>query len=268
MLHCFSGGGIFNLSVLLKTFYAYILFCLCTSIVYIVNDINDIDNDRKHSIKSHRPIASGVVSIFSAKIFVAIIFIVVSSMSALAVVSGMYEYTAILWLLGYVIINFLYSSGMKNIPIVDVIILASGFVIRLYYGSVVAQIEVSPWLYLTVLGGAFYLGMGKRRNEIQNQPERDTREVLKKYNYAFLDKNMHICMAFTEMTYALWTIQYSNRMLLWTVPIVMVIFMKYSLDIESMDSGGNPIDVLLSDKFIIGLVILYVVIIFLCIYIF
>lgn len=250
-----------------KTFYAYILFCLCSSIVYIINDMNDMNYDRKHPVKRHRPIASGVISICAAKVFLVSLCLIVIGMSTYVFMTDMFDYAAIIWLLGYVIINLVYSLGGKNIPIMDIVILASCFVIRLYYGSVVAQIEVSPWLYLTVLGGAFYLGMGKRRNEIKNQPKGDTRHVLKKYNYDFLDKNMHICAAFTEMAYALWTIQHPNKMLLWTVPLVMVIFMKYSLNIESEDSNGNPIDVMLSDKILIGLGIVYIIIMVICIYV-
>ena len=251
--------------ILLRTGYAYILFCLCSSIVYIINDIHDMNNDRKHPVKCRRPSSSRAISVFSANILLFILFIMVAGMSVFAIVSGMLGYVAILWLLGYVVINLLYSSGMKNIPIIDIVILASCYVIRLYYGSVVSQIEVSPWLYLTVLGGAFYLGMGKRRNEIQNQPTENTRDVLKKYNYSFLDKNMHICVAFTEIAYALWTI--GHKALLWTVPLIMVIFMKYSLHIEAEDSDANPIDVLLSDKTLMGLGMVYIIIVVICIYI-
>ncbi|MGN0299519.1 MAG: UbiA prenyltransferase family protein [Lachnospiraceae bacterium] len=263
----FFGEMLFHPTLLSKTLYAFIVFCLGTSVVYIINDIKDVDKDRNHPTKCHRPIASKAISIPTANFLVVIISSLTILLSVLAVAADIYSFYAPLWLLSYLVLNFLYSSRLKHIPIVDVVILAAGFLIRLYYGSCVTGIEVSSWLYLTVLGGAFYLGMGKRRNELQHQISGQTREVLKKYNYAFLDKNMHIFVAFTEICYALWAVQNSHTLLMWTVPIVMVIFMKYSLHIESMDCDGNPMDVVLSDKNMLALVFLYIVFLFVCIYI-
>ena len=109
--------------------------------------------------------------------------------------------------------------------------------------------------------------MGKRRNELKNVSEGETRAVLRKYNYAFLDKNMYVCIAFAEVTYALWAMQSEHSGLMFTVPVVMVIFMKYSLNIEADDSEGNPMDVLLEDKLLLVCVLLYAIIAFFSIYV-
>ena len=111
------------------------------------------------------------------------------------------------------------------------------------------------------------MGMGKRRNELKNVSEGETRAVLKKYNYAYLDKNMYVCIAFAEITYALWAMQSEHSGLMYTVPIVMIIFMKYSLNIEDSDSEGNPMDVLLGDKLLLVCVLLYGIVSFFSIYV-
>ena len=260
----FSGALLGEIAI--KVVYSFIPFCLSTSFVYIINDIKDVEKDKRHPTKCRRPIASGAVNINSAKIYSVIIMMLAAGFAVGAVILDLYPYTTIFLLAIYIILNILYSNGLKNVPVIDVLILAVGFVLRLYYGSCVTQVEISPWLYLTVVGGAFYLGMGKRRNEVRNQSDGNTRAVLRKYNYEFLDKNMYVCVAFTEVCYALWTIQSLNKHLIWTVPIIMVIFMKYSLNIESKDSEGDPINVLLEDKVMLGSVLLYGVIVFVSIY--
>lgn len=262
----FFGAKLLDINLLLKSIYSFIPFCLGTSVIYIINDIKDVEKDKRHPIKCKRPIASGEVSISSARILCVVVFLITIMCSVAAVVFDLYHVSAIVWLAAYMGINLMYSTGLKNLPVLDVLILAIGFIIRVYYGSCVTGIAVSEWLYLTVLGGSFYLGMGKRRNELKNSGGDVTRSVLKKYNYEFLDKNMYVCIAFTEVCYALWTAQSSHKYLMWTIPIIMVIFMKYSLDIEMENSEGNPIDVLLGDKVMMGLVMLYVAIVFVCIY--
>lgn len=264
----FFGASLFDINVLLKTLYASIPFCLGTSVIYIINDINDADKDRQHPTKCKRPIASGEVSVNTAKIISLFLITIVIILSIIPVCIKMYPICVVITLAIYMIVNFLYSSGLKKIPIVDIAILAAGFIIRLYYGSFASGVVVSSWLYLTVLGGAFYLGMGKRRNELQKNSAGHTREVLKEYNYSFLDKNMYACLAFTEISYALWAIQAPHAGMMWTVPIIMLIMMKYSLYIENEGSEGNPMDVLLSDKIIIMLVIIYIATVFVNIYLF
>ena len=146
---------------------------------------------------------------------------------------------------------------MKNIPLIDITILVSGFLIRVLYGGAVINVEISNWLYLTVISMAFYLVIGKRRNEVINY-KKSTRKVLKYYSKEFLDKNMYMCLALAIIFYSLWTMDYQigNTMLVWTVPIVILICMKYSMTIE-IGGDGDPIEVVYSDKMLLFLIILY-----------
>ena len=150
-------------------------------------------------------------------------------------------------------------------PIIDVVILVSGFVLRVMYGGIVVNVEVSKFLYLMVIFGSFYLGFGKRRNEILKNGDK-SRRVLSYYNKEFLDKNMYVCLALAIVSYSLWCVDPStisrigNDYLFWTIPIVMVILQLYSLDIEG-NSYGDPIEVILSDKKLIIVSIFYIVVI-------
>ena len=143
-------------------------------------------------------------------------------------------------------------------------ILALGFLIRLLYGASIINVEVSPWLYLTIMSFSFYLGLGKRRNEII-KIGKETRGVLKYYNEEFLDKNMYMCLSISIVFYALWTAFSDNYLLIWTVPLFILILMKYSLNIEK-DSLGDPVDVVLNDKILIGLILVYGILLFSLIY--
>jgi 4-hydroxybenzoate polyprenyltransferase len=240
---------------------------MATSIVYIINDIKDVENDRKHVIKCNRPIASGEVSIQSAWTLVLILLL-----SLVAIIYFLFGELSVAWFyIGiYVAVNLAYSFGLKNKPIVDIAILASGFLLRVLYGSALINVKISYWLYLSVIAVSFYLSLGKRRNEILGQGN-NARPVLKYYNHNFLDKNMYVSLALAIVFYSLWCVdpntiaRYSNAHIVWTVPMVMLICMKYSLVIEGA-SIGDPVEVLLCDKILMVLVIIYSLITFLIIY--
>ena len=101
-------------------------------------------------------------------------------------------------------LNLLYSFGLKNVPVADIAILVSGFLLRVLYGSSITGIEISKWLYLTVIAMSFYLGLGKRRNELEKHGGESTRKVLEAYNKNFLDKNMYMCLSLAIVFYSLW----------------------------------------------------------------
>ena len=184
----------------------------------------------------------------------------------LSAVIGKVEATILLGV--YFGLNVAYSMGLKNIPIIDIVILASGFVIRVFYGGLVTNIEISRWLYLVVTVGSLYMGLGKRRNELKRQGvSENTREVLKYYNVSFLDKNMYVCVALTNVFYALWTFEMPDSRMSLTIPVFIIILMCYSLDTEG-DSDGDPVEVILKDKVLIGIVAAYTVCVFLMLYVF
>lgn len=253
---------LFQFDQMLLCVYAFLAFSLLSSAVYIFNDIMDVENDRQHSIKCKRPIASGEVSIKQAWITTVILSVMTIAVTIFALPLNSFCWV---FLVIHLVFNVAYSAGLKNHPIIDVVILASGFVIRTLFGSLVTGIVTSNWLYLTVLSMSFYLVFGKRRNEKRQQKE-DTRKVLKLYSYEFLDKFMHLFLGLTITFYSLWTIGFptnpgtTSNLLVWTVPLVVIICMKYSLNLEG-NSEGDPVDVILSDKLLLGLIGLYVLII-------
>lgn len=244
---------LFEIKPLLMTFYGFISFCLISSAVYVINDIKDVEKDRMHKIKKNRPIASGAITIKEA----ILLFIVLTISSLCINIFIIKEFSSILLISLYLILNIMYSLGLKNIPIIDVVILVSGFVIRVIYGASITSIEISKWLYLTVMSGSFFMGFGKRRNEIIKQGD-NSRAVLKYYTKDYLDKFMYACLVLTLMFYSLWSVDTTTTAkfgenMIYTIPLVMIIFMKYCLDIEG-DSYGDPVDVITSDKILMCMV--------------
>lgn len=260
------GGHLFDIDLFLKAVLGFVVFSFLASTIYIVNDIFDAEKDRQHSTKCNRPIASGEVSIKNAWILAITLLILSGIITYLSFPINVYTYAL---LAGYVILNFAYSMGLKNVPLIDIIILVSGYLIRVLFGAAITGIAVSSWLYLLVITISFYLGLGKRRNEIVNQ-NGETRKVLKYYNYNFLDKNMYMFLSLAIVFYSLWaldaiTIAKFSSGLLWTIPVVMLIVMKYNLQLEG-NSSGDPIEVLLGDKILMVLVALYIVMAYFVIY--
>lgn len=262
-------GKLLDIHNLINCIVGFIIFSFTSSIIYIINDIKDIENDKKHPIKKKRPLPLGTVSKEEAIILALVLGLIAITLSIFVI--GYERIIAIMLLLLYLAINVAYSFGLKKKPIVDIVILVAGFLIRVLYGAVITDIELSNWLYLTVISGAFYMGLGKRRNEILKQGDK-SREVLKYYTKDFLDKNMYVCVALCIVFYSLWCVdpttllKTGNNLLIWTVPVIMIILMKYSLDIEG-DSYGDPVDVIVNDKILLLIVLIYALFMFGIIYI-
>lgn len=247
-------GMLFNKSLLYMSFIGFISFSFIASIIYIVNDIRDIDKDRNHPVKKKRPLASGEVKIFEAKILVLLLAIIV--LLLLSFNKIIFTWSSLILLL-YFVLNLGYSFGLKNVPLIDVAILAFGFVLRVIYGGLLLNIEISNWLFLTILSASFYMALGKRNNELKKLKNSETRNVLKYYPKEFLDKNMYVFLSLTIVFYSLWaTMGVNNQWFRYSVVFVILIFMKYSMNIEG-DSLGDPIEVLLHDKVLIALAFIY-----------
>jgi len=250
-----------NIQADITVVIGFLLFSFTCSIVYIINDAQDVEKDRNHPEKCKRPIASGKVSIKEAYILASVLFIIVIVGAIVAKIN----YMSIGILAFYLILNIIYTKKLKSVPIVDVVILVTCFVLRVIFGATLINVVVSNWLYLTIISFSFYLSLGKRRNELQKSEVsgRNVRDVLKFYNKDFLDKNMYLCLALTIAFYSLWCVdpinieKFGTNYLVFTVPLVMIICMKYSLNIEG-NSYGDPVEVLLSDKVLIILSLLYV----------
>lgn len=259
----FFSQQFFESGKLLRGIIGFISFCLISSAVYIINDMKDVEKDRQHPTKKNRPLANRTISVKNAKIVLGICILASIGINIL-----LGSIAGICLVLVYLVINIAYSFGLKNYPIIDIVILSSGFLIRVMYGSAITNITISSWLYLMIISAALYLVLGKRRNEIKKQGNTgETRNVLKYYNYDFLDKNMYVCLGLTDGFYALWAMSKADTYLFWTVPLVIILLMKYSLDIEG-DSDGDPIEVIYKDKILIGIFALYAIVLVLILYVF
>lgn len=250
-----------NIQYLSLCFLAFVIFSLSSSVVYVLNDMADVEKDKLHPIKKNRPLASGAISMAQAKIVIVILCILIAFMMGLLYWNDP-NFFIILIPIVYIILNLLYSKWLKHISIIDVVILVSGFVLRVMYGGVVVDVVVSKYLYLMIIFGSFYLGFGKRRNEMIKNGKK-SRKVLEAYNQAFLDKNMYVCLALAIVSYSLWCVdpmtiaRTGHDYLFWTIPILMVILQLYSLNIEG-SSHGDPIEVVLSDKRLLVVIVLYI----------
>lgn len=250
-------------SIILKTLIAFITFSFTASVIYIINDIKDIEKDKAHPVKKKRPLASGDISIKSAIILVILLLLITIS---ILYFSNLLFIPSSLILILYLILNIAYSLGLKDIPLVDITILAFGFVLRVLFGGLLLGIEISSWLFLTVLSASFYMALGKRRNELIKLKGKKTRNVLKYYNKEFLDKNMYIFLALSIVFYSLWSTQVvDNSLFKYSSIFVILILMKYSLNVET-NGLGDPVEVILGDKVLMLIGILYALFCFLVLY--
>ena len=250
--------NLFRPAVLAQALLGFGAFCLLASAVYVLNDIRDVEADRQHEIKRARPIASGAVAIPEAWGLAAVLL---AASLAVQLAAFGNRGNSLLLMLAYFAVNLGYSLGLKHVPFLDIVLLVLGFVLRVIYGAAIVGSSTSAWVYLTVFSLSFYLGLGKRRNELAKGKD-GTRKVLQYYSYEFLDKFMYLCLTLAVTFYALWSAdeevaaKYGTDKLIWTVPMVIIILMKYSADIES-SSYGDPVDVISQDKVLLGLCVLF-----------
>ena len=242
-----------------------VVFSLVSSSIYIVNDIKDKEKDHLHPLKNSRPIASGKISVKKASV-IAVCCLVLAGLLFILI----FNVLSLILLITYILINILYSFGLKNIPLIDVTILVCGFLIRVIFGAVITNIEISNWLYLTVIALSFFMSFGKRRNELKKLGSNNTREVLKGYTIGFLDKSMYMCLTMANTFYSLWALSSTDNsktnLKIITVPLVLLITLKYCLDIEKETSDGDPTEVLFHDKLLIVMGVIYAVVMILILY--
>lgn len=242
-LPIFFSGNLFHLSYLYDGILGFILFSLTSSIVYIINDIMDVENDRKHEKKKNRPLAKGTINIRNAVLFAILLFIIVVFINIFLIKNKWSSFYLIL----YLVLNICYSLGLKEKPILDVMILSSGFLIRILYGGVLSYISISNWLFLTILVGSLYMAIGKRRNELKKNGNK-TRKVLQFYNVNYLNQNLYMFLTLAMVFFSLWTLDMHNPYLIYIIPFVFMWVMKYNLDIDGIDSYGDPVEVITNDK--------------------
>lgn len=267
LLPIILSGKLFDMELLKISILGFVSFSFLASFIYIINDIFDVKQDKLHPIKCKRPIASGEIDIKAAIIF-SIMLLGISAICNYFIYIKSNYWVWILWSI-YILINFMYSFGLKKIPIIDVVILVAGFLLRVLYGGAITGIEVSGWLYFTILSLSSYMSLGKRRNELKNQGE-CVRKVLRYYNYKVIDGFMYAFFILTLVFYTLWCIAYVtvgrfSTLIYFTVPLVFLVIARYSKDIVGK-ADGDPVNVILKDKLIIISGLIYILALFLILY--
>lgn len=239
---------VFDLDMLFTSLVAFILFCMLSSAVYLINDVADLEKDRMHPLKRKRPVAAGMISTRIA-IFAAALLLLVSLPGAflLGWVFGLVA-TA------YVLLMFGYCFGLKHIVLVDVFVIAGGFVIRAVAGAVAIAVPISPWLYVCTVLGALFIGLGKRRHELLllNDDATKHRRILEDYTAPMLDQMITIVTATTVMAYSLYTFTAdnlpSNHAMMATIPFVLYGVFRYLYLIQLKNGGGHPEEMILTDR--------------------
>jgi 4-hydroxybenzoate polyprenyltransferase len=260
----------YNLHLFLKSLAAFGLFCLLSSSVYIVNDILDRESDRKHPLKSNRPIAKGEIKISTA--IVLFILLALISLGLSALLSKSFALMA----LSYLLLNLVYSQYLKHVVIIDVMCIALGFVIRAVAGAVVIGVEISPWLVVCTTLLALFLGFGKRRDEllVLDTQAGDHRKILTEYSPYFLDQMISVVTASTVVAYAFYTlspevqIKLQTKYMELTIPFVLYGVFRYLYLIHQKEGGGSPTKMLLGDPPLLVNIILWFLAVILIIYVF
>jgi 4-hydroxybenzoate polyprenyltransferase len=250
-------------------FVAFILFCLASSSVYIFNDIKDIESDRQHPQKRFRPLPSGEVSVTVARILSAALGIVCLIFSFL--LSLQFGLTVLI----YIIINLFYSIALKNIVILDVMVIAAGFVLRVLGGAVIVDIYPSNWLIICTILLSLFMGFSKRRHELVLLSEDSAlhRKVLEHYSPYFLDQMISVVTAATVMSYLLYTVSdqtvvfFGTRHLIWTVPFVLYGIFRYLYLVHQKEEGSDPAEIMMKDKPLLIDIILWAISCILIIYV-
>ena len=240
---------LFDPPSVVRTFIAFGLLCLIASAVYIMNDLSDIESDRQHPRKRNRPLPSGRLSPRVA--IVAAILFAVGSLAASFVMDPLFG----LILLTYLLSQIAYTYWLKHKVLLDIFIVAAGFVLRIAAGVAVIEVErFSPWLY--VFGGflALFLVLGKRRHELRllGDGADSHRAVLQHYNLDLIDRLIGIVTTSAVVAYSLYTFLAEglpdNHVMMFTIPVVLYIVFRYLYLIHVRDEGGTPEDILLRDR--------------------
>lgn len=279
-------GRLFIGDVFLSVVYAFVAFSVLASGIYFLNDIVDIEKDKKHPIKSNRPIASGKLPIGIARL-VSVLLITTSLVYSYSVIGSYFTYILIL----YTLIQLSYSFYFRNIIILDSLIVASGFIIRVIAGGLASETSVSSWLILTTIGISLLLAFGKRRSEktilakfLGSSDSVATRQTLRHYPDTLLDSMISMSASYTLLTYSLFTFQDSPQIvghklgillpsilrspkwMMLTIPIVIYGVARYLYVIYEKGEGESPERALLNDKPLFLTVFLWVAVVMTIIY--
>lgn len=260
---------LFDWPSLLKVAEAFLLYCLLTGSLYLLNDLMDLKEDKAHPTKSQRPLASGALSINLAWT----IFLMGSGLALFWAWRLNFSFFLITTI--YFFLQVAYSLKLKHIVILDIFILAAGFVIRVVAGGLVIRVPLSSWLLICTSLLALFIGMSKRRHELVLLEERasEHRPVLKEYSAYLLDQMISVVTASTVIAYCLYTIspetvdKFGTRNLLYSSIFVLYGIFRYLYLVHQKGHGGSPEELVWKDKPLLINIILWVLSIFFIIYI-
>jgi 4-hydroxybenzoate polyprenyltransferase len=237
----------------------FALFSLLSSSIYLLNDVLDAEQDRRHPTKQFRPVASGELR--PAAAIAAAVVLMPSCLIAAYFLSPAFAGIAA----GYLLLQFGYIFLLKNVVLVDVFVIAIGFVLRAISGAVVIGAAISPWLYIVTLLGALFLGLCKRRNELLllDRTAGEHRKILESYTPSLVDSLASIVASSTIMAYSLYTFTSpklpANNLMMLTIPFVIFGLFRYLYLAHSQNAGGSPEEIFLKDKPLIGTIALWIV---------
>ena len=240
---------LFVVASFLRTLAGFVLFCMISSSVYIFNDLADVEADRQHPEKKNRPIASGKLSVHTA--WAAGIVLVIFTLVFAYLLAPLFA----LIVGAYFVLNLAYSMALKHISILDVLIIAAGFVMRVGAGVTLIHVErFSPWLYIVMFLLSLFLGFGKRRAELAllTDGAGSHRKVLDGYTLPLLNQYIMIVSGMTIIAYSLYTFSApnvpANHSMMLTIPFMVYAIFRYLYLIEVEKAGGTPEEILLSDR--------------------
>lgn len=273
---------LFDLTLFERATIAFLAFCLASSGIYLLNDLLDLENDRQHPKKKHRPLAAGTLPTSWAKVAIGVLWLCCAALASglfLIPLVGKDTFAElgganILFagvLAGYVILMILYSVRLKHVVLLDVFIIASGFALRILAGAVAIPVIISPWLYIVTIMLSLLLALGKRRNELvlMDDLASNHRQILKEYSLPLLDQLITIATATTLMAYSLYTFQATtgNSRLMITIPLVLYGMCRYLYLVYVRKEGGSPEEVLLRDRHMLGTVVLCITVVIVVLYV-
>lgn len=267
-LPVFFGYQITHVPTLIRTGCAFICFCLIASAVYIINDLKDMAVDRQHPIKKNRPLARGDVSPKQA-VFLAAVMAAVSFALSIAFLPAM---SAVI-LSAYLVMNLLYSFGLKHIPIVDITCIALGFVLRIFAGGTAARIEISPWIVIMTFLMALFLALAKRKDDLLLADQGHTvRRAIDGYNAEFISLGMGVMASVIIVAYLLYTVSPeietkhgTNQLYLSAVWVILGV-LRYLQITFVEENSGSPTRVLIKDIVLQVIIALWLVNIYLLLY--
>lgn len=261
----FFSGNIKNVDLLSKSIFAFIIFSLAASVVYILNDYNDIEADRQHPEKRRRPLASGAISKSQAIIVligIMILDIVLVFLAQSYFHENLWKFAVIIGF--YFVMNLAYTFKLKHVPIIDIFIIATGFVLRVLAGGYITGINISQWAILLTFVLALVLAIGKRRGELINaQVSGKTRKALDGYNVQFADIALSISVTLAILCYLMFTLSPEvqarfHERVFYTVIFVVFAFLRYLQQTLVYNRTESPTKIVYRDRYIQVTLILWV----------